>query len=69
MFLCFLDHKYYEAIEEYGRAIECDNNNAVYYSNRAFAQLKLELFGFAISDAEQAIKIDPKYAKVSSLIL
>ena len=36
---------------------------AVYYSNRAFANLKMENYGFAVTDSEEAIKSDPSYAK------
>lgn len=56
-----------KAIEEYTKAIECNVSDkrklAIYYSNRAFANLKLENYGFAISDSEEAIKADPTYAK------
>ena len=35
-------------------------------ANRAFAQLKVEAFGLAIADADKAIELNPKYAKVGA---
>ena len=35
----------------------------VLYANRAMAHIKLEAYGLAIADAEQAMKIDPSYIK------
>ena len=32
--------------------------SAIYYSNRAFAHIKMENYGLAISDADEAINID-----------
>ena len=52
------------AIEEYSKAISLNPNSAIYYSNRAFAHIKLELYGAARTDATRAIEIDPKYVKV-----
>lgn len=36
---------------------------AIYYSNRAFAHLKMENYGLAIADADEAIKMNPLYQK------
>eukprot|EP01128_Nolandella_sp_AFSM9_P003309 TRINITY_DN140_c1_g1_i1.p1 TRINITY_DN140_c1_g1~~TRINITY_DN140_c1_g1_i1.p1 ORF type:complete len:484 (+),score=111.14 TRINITY_DN140_c1_g1_i1:1710-3161(+) len=36
---------------------------AILYSNRAFANLKMENFGLVLSDAEKAIELNPGYAK------
>jgi serine/threonine-protein phosphatase 5 len=36
---------------------------AVFYSNRAMAMIKLESYGLAISDAVEAISLDPNYMK------
>lgn len=52
-----------EAIECYSRAIDLDNNNAVYYCNRAAAYNKLNKYYDAIRDCDTAIDIDPKYSK------
>ena len=37
--------------------------SAVYFSNRAYAHMKLENYGLAIADSDEAIKLDPNYAK------
>lgn len=36
---------------------------AIYYSNRAAVHLKMENYGLAISDADEAINYCPEYAK------
>jgi serine/threonine-protein phosphatase 5 len=38
-------------------------NLQIYYSNRAIAQIKLENYGSAISDASRAIELVPSFAK------
>lgn len=35
----------------------------MYWSNRSFAHIRIEEFGAAITDATEAIRLDPKYAK------
>ncbi|KAG6416830.1 hypothetical protein SASPL_124271 [Salvia splendens] len=62
----FKAHKYSQAIDLYTQAIELNNDNAVYWANRAFAHTKLEEYGSAIQDATSAIEIDPKYSKAST---
>jgi serine/threonine-protein phosphatase 5 len=52
-----------EAVDMYTKAIELDSTNAIYFANRAQAQIKLEAYGLAISDATESIKLDPKYTK------
>ncbi|CAJ1964431.1 unnamed protein product [Sphenostylis stenocarpa] len=59
----FNARKYSQAIDLYTQAIELNSGNAVYYSNRAFAHLRLEEYGSAIQDATKAIEVDPKYSK------
>lgn len=59
----FKAHKYSQAIDLYSQAIEVNDQNAVYWANRAFAHTKLEEYGSAIHDATKAIEIDPKYSK------
>ena len=62
----FLENKFEESIEQYTEAIKLKVNSpktAVYYSNRAFCNLKIENFGLAIEDATEALKFDPNYAK------
>lgn len=50
----------------YSQAIEKNPTSTVYYTNRAFAHIKLEEYGSAIIDATRAIDIDPKWVKVCS---
>uniref|UniRef100_A0A7S0RRJ4 Serine/threonine-protein phosphatase 5 n=1 Tax=Pyramimonas obovata TaxID=1411642 RepID=A0A7S0RRJ4_9CHLO len=59
----FKDHKFAKAVMLYTRTIEENPNNAVYYSNRAFAHTKLENYGAAVEDATKAIELDPEYLK------
>jgi serine/threonine-protein phosphatase 5 len=54
--------KYAAAAEKYTEAIEL-NPTAIFYSNRAQALIKLESYGLAIQDANEALKLDPKYIK------
>ncbi len=58
------EHKFEEAITAYTQAIQFDENNSVYWSNRAFCHLKMENYGAAEIDATKAIEIDPRYTKV-----
>lgn len=55
------------AVEAYTKAIEFNipdkRKLAIYYANRSHANLKMENYGFAITDGEEAIKADPTYAK------
>ncbi|KJH52164.1 putative S-(hydroxymethyl)glutathione dehydrogenase/class III alcohol dehydrogenase [Dictyocaulus viviparus] len=58
----FKDQAYDVAIELYSMAIE-HHPTAVLYGNRSMAYLKKELYGSALEDANNAINIDPSYAK------
>ena len=51
-----------EAVKFYTQAIELQANH-VYYSNRANAYLSLDMFQNAVDDCDQAIKLEPKFAK------
>jgi small glutamine-rich tetratricopeptide repeat-containing protein alpha len=55
--------QYDKAIEAYTQAITLDPTNAIYYSNRAAAHSSKGDHLSAVGDAEQAIKIDPKFVK------
>ncbi|XP_033117080.1 small glutamine-rich tetratricopeptide repeat-containing protein alpha-like [Anneissia japonica] len=55
--------KYEDAVNCYSKAISIDNNNAVFYCNRAAAYHKLNKHQQAIDDGNRAITIDPKYSK------
>lgn len=59
-------HRFARAVELYTQAIELNPDNAVFYSNRAFAHTKLEEYGSAILDATRSIELNPKYIKVRS---
>ncbi|CDZ97195.1 protein phosphatase 5 [Phaffia rhodozyma] len=52
-----------KAIQLYGDAITLNPKDPIFWSNRAFAKMKLEEFGGAVSDATKAIEIDPKAVK------
>lgn len=56
-------NQFTEAVKCYTAAIDLDNQNSIYYGNRAAAYSKLNDFKNAITDCEKAIEIDPKYAK------
>uniref|UniRef100_A0AC34FL20 Protein-serine/threonine phosphatase n=1 Tax=Panagrolaimus sp. ES5 TaxID=591445 RepID=A0AC34FL20_9BILA len=59
----FKDEKYDLAIELYTAAINLDSLQPTYYGNRSIANLRKELFGSALQDADEAIKLDPAYVK------
>eukprot|EP01138_Halocafeteria_seosinensis_P014076 gb/GECG01014374.1/.p1 GENE.gb/GECG01014374.1/~~gb/GECG01014374.1/.p1 ORF type:complete len:413 (+),score=30.12 gb/GECG01014374.1/:1-1239(+) len=52
-----------EAIHYYTQAIELDDNNAVYFSNRAAAYLHMKQYDKALDDANRAITIDSDYIR------
>mmetsp|Transcript_7018 Transcript_7018/g.14064 ORF Transcript_7018/g.14064 Transcript_7018/m.14064 type:complete len:493 (-) Transcript_7018:489-1967(-) len=54
--------QYAQAIAVYSEAIEV-LPSAVLYSNRAFANLRIEAFGLAIEDARKAMALDPRFVK------
>ncbi|KAI8338341.1 Metallo-dependent phosphatase-like protein [Chlamydoabsidia padenii] len=60
----FAEKRFTEAIEKYSAAIEL-NPVSTYYSNRAFCHLKLESYGYAITDAESALALDPSLTKAN----
>ncbi|KAM3717945.1 Serine/threonine-protein phosphatase [Dirofilaria immitis] len=59
----FHDQAYDVAIELYTKAIELDNQQALFYGNRSMAYLKKELYGSALEDANMALKLDSGYSK------
>lgn len=59
----FAKSQYKEAIEKYTQAIALNDQNEIYWCNRAFANLKSENFGSAITDASQSIELNPKHVK------
>lgn len=69
LLLCFCllstENHYVLAVQWYSKAFEL-KPNAIYVSNRSFAQLRMENYGSAIDDATKAIELDPSYVKVRS---
>lgn len=59
----FEESKFAQAVEAYEEAIKLNPNNAVYWSNKAFALTKLEQYGAALTEATKAIELDKTYAK------
>jgi tetratricopeptide (TPR) repeat protein len=53
------------AIDLYTQAIGLNPNVAAYYANRAFAYIRMELYGSAIVDANKSIELDKNYLKAS----
>ncbi|XP_010633139.1 small glutamine-rich tetratricopeptide repeat-containing protein alpha isoform X2 [Fukomys damarensis] len=51
------------AVHLYGKAIELNPTNAVYFCNRAAAYSKLGDYAGAVRDCERAICLDPAYSK------
>lgn len=51
------------AIDLYTEAIDLNPTKAVYWANRAQAEISSEQFGSAIADATMAIKLEPTYVK------
>ncbi|XP_036592575.1 small glutamine-rich tetratricopeptide repeat-containing protein alpha-like [Trichosurus vulpecula] len=51
------------AVSFYGKAIELNPANAVYFCNRAAAYSKLGNYAGAVEDCKRAIGIDPYYSK------
>ncbi|NXI53422.1 SGTA protein, partial [Chloroceryle aenea] len=51
------------AVTFYGKAIQLNPSNAVYFCNRAAAYSKLGNYAGAVRDCERAIGIDPNYSK------
>ncbi|ORX63207.1 protein phosphatase 5 [Hesseltinella vesiculosa] len=60
----FKEKKFKEAIEKYTEAIEL-HPVSTYYTNRAFCHIKLEAYGYAITDAESALALDPTLTKAN----
>jgi len=59
----FEEKKFTESIELYSAAIESDPTNPHYVCNRAHAHNHLENYGQALSDADEAIRLNPGYSK------
>jgi serine/threonine-protein phosphatase 5 len=60
----FAGHDWPRAIDFYTKAIEKYDADPSFWCNRAQAQIKLEAYGYAISDASKALELDKNYIKV-----
>ena len=52
-----------KAIDGYSEAISLDPCNAILFSNRSFAHLKMESYGYSLADANKAIELNPNFIK------
>jgi tetratricopeptide (TPR) repeat protein len=61
----FASGNFEEAVKQYTMAIEItiEQPNHIYFANRANAYLEMANFEECIKDCDQAIKIDPTFAK------
>ncbi|KAK0225893.1 phosphoprotein phosphatase [Armillaria fumosa] len=59
----FTSHDFTTAARLYTEAIDKNPQEPTLWCNRAYARMKLEEFGYALTDASHAIRLDPKYAK------
>ncbi|KXN91059.1 Serine/threonine-protein phosphatase T [Leucoagaricus sp. SymC.cos] len=59
----FTSHDFPTAAKLYSEAIDKNPNEPTLWCNRTYARMKLEEFGYALSDATQAIQLDPRYVK------
>lgn len=62
---CVKDGKFIEAVLHYTQAIKMDPNNYLLYSNRSFAFLKLDQHYLSLQDANETVRLQPQWAKVS----
>jgi serine/threonine-protein phosphatase 5 len=60
--------RYSEAADKYSAALAVTKDvdrelRTILFSNRAFCQLKCENYGLALSDAKEALNLDPTFVK------
>ncbi|XP_045621312.2 small glutamine-rich tetratricopeptide repeat-containing protein beta [Procambarus clarkii] len=60
---CVRAGNYAEAIIHYSHAIKIESSSPQLYSNRSYAFLKLQQYYHALEDANEAIRLDPGWAK------
>ena len=63
-YLFFIGKDYGQAIVYYTNAIALNPFVVAYYANRSFSYLKIECYGYALTDANEALKLDKSYVKV-----
>ncbi|KAI6653867.1 hypothetical protein LOD99_3369 [Oopsacas minuta] len=59
----YKDFQFSKALDCYTKAIERDNSNSIYFSNRAQCLIRMHLHHTAIADAERAIALDSTQVK------
>ncbi|KAH6686227.1 serine/threonine-protein phosphatase [Plectosphaerella plurivora] len=59
----FQKHDWPAAIKSYTQAIELNDKEPTYFTNRAQAYIKSEAFGYAIADCDRALDLSPKLVK------
>ncbi|KAF4120201.1 hypothetical protein GMORB2_3328, partial [Geosmithia morbida] len=59
----FTSGDYPGAVELYSKAIELDDKEPLFFTNRAQAYIKTEAFGYAIADTTKALELNPKLVK------
>lgn len=63
MLSLFTEGKYDVAAALYSECVRLDSTEAIYLSNRSICQLKQELYGLALEDANAALKLNPSFVK------
>jgi stress-induced-phosphoprotein 1 len=61
----FKDGDFAGAVKDYTESIKRDPSDARGYNNRAAAYMKLVAFPESLKDANEAIKVDPNFGKLS----
>ncbi|KAI6241311.1 Protein-serine/threonine phosphatase [Aphelenchoides fujianensis] len=59
----FKEEKFDLAIALYSKCIDLDPTEAIYLGNRSICYLKKELYGLALEDADNALKLNPSFLK------
>jgi len=59
----FNEQNYRGAVDLLKKAIKLDPDNHIFYSNRAAAYMAMEQYDKALSDADECIRLQPKWAK------